>query len=91
MSGCPTCNQQTLTLDRVLVSKPFGSFSLAGAGVRVTAYDMYRMECTSCQWAVNGRISGGYFIPTDETGEQVPSHVEDGSGTETEGEQTATK
>jgi predicted RNA-binding Zn-ribbon protein involved in translation (DUF1610 family) len=77
MKNCPNCGQQTLTLDRILVSKPFGSFSLAGVGVKVVAYDMYRLECTTCQWAVNGRVSGGYFVHTDEPTEQAPSHVED--------------
>ena len=46
--SCPTCGRiGTLRLGSTLVAKPIGSFSLAGAQMKVSATEMPQLTCSA--------------------------------------------
>jgi hypothetical protein len=57
MNRCPKCGTTGgLTLTPVMVAKPAGSYSLAGAQDKTTAVDAARLSCAACGWSATGRI-----------------------------------
>jgi hypothetical protein len=57
MNRCPSCGATGgLTLAPVLVAKPAGSYSLAGAQDKTTAVEAARLSCPACGWSAIGRI-----------------------------------
>lgn len=57
---CPTCQTNTIRVRLVLVAKPLGTFSLAGAQLKVSARTKAVAECTNatCDVSVPGEIVG---------------------------------
>lgn len=55
---CPACGEGpgTLTIRRVLVSRPLGSFSLAGAGLKTSAREGAALECSACDMQAVGYL-----------------------------------
>lgn len=72
MATCPDCGANsrtdpTFVQEPVMVARPVGSFSLAGAGVKFSAFEALRLrhvgsEDRPCGWTVYGRSEDGYFI-----------------------------
>jgi hypothetical protein len=57
MNRCPSCGVTgQLTLTPVLVAKPAGSYSLAGAKEKTAAVDAAGLSCPACGWSATGRI-----------------------------------
>lgn len=66
MRPCPQCGAVgTVDLTPVLVAKPLGSFSLAGAQLKVPAWSGYALVCSACGWTVTGHVQG---LEPDDTG-----------------------
>ena len=66
MATCPACgansrSDATFALQEVLVPKDIGTFSLAGAPMKVAASSAMRLA-HSCGWSVLGHIDGESFI-----------------------------
>lgn len=57
---CPVCAAAPgcLTVTVRLVAKPLGSFSLAGAQVKVSAEECPVLHCSACGLEVVGRFDG---------------------------------
>lgn len=61
MATCPDCgvssriNPSGFALEQVIVAKPLGSFSLAGAQTKVSATSRVQLS-HSCGWSVVGRV-----------------------------------
>lgn len=76
MATCPNCGRRdAMSLDRtgdtVLVAKPIGSFSLAGAQVKVSALEVevLLLRCDpdpafggGCGWSAKVRLDGDQLI-----------------------------
>ena len=74
MNRCPRCGATGgLTLTPVMVAKPAGSYSLAGAQDKTAAVDAARLSCAACGFTATGRtenlevagdgtITGGHLI-----------------------------
>jgi hypothetical protein len=63
---CPECGTVgTVALRPVMVAKPLGSFSLAGAQMKVSARQGWELACSACPFRVLGRVEG---LETDESG-----------------------
>lgn len=62
---CPECSApaRDLTLSRVMVARPTGTYSIAGQQDKVVARAGYRLTCGQCGWSVTGEIHGGYLVP----------------------------
>lgn len=78
MKPCPQCGTSgTICIDPVLVSKPAGTFSIAGAQPKVVAHEKYELTCTHCGLRVLGHLenasadpaagafTAGYFVADD--------------------------
>jgi hypothetical protein len=65
--ACPACHAGPLALSRTLVAKKVGTFSLAGGQMKVSAKQLWKLQCPSCSWHVIGRIEGGEYDPKTET------------------------
>jgi len=48
----------TVALRPALVAKPLGSFSLAGAQMKVSAWRGWALECSACPFRVLGQVEG---------------------------------
>lgn len=72
---CPQCgSRDAISLRPVLVAKPVGSFSLAGAQMKVSAQTGAVVEC-GCGFTMSGHLegatvgedgktfTGGHFVP----------------------------
>ncbi len=58
-TACPKCTKVGgLHINIQLVSKPLGTFSLAGAQVKTSAYQAPVLECQHCDLHVAGRFDG---------------------------------
>lgn len=56
---CPECSTSgSLTLRTVLVARPVGSSSLAGAQMKVAAREAAEVECSACGVSRRGRLEG---------------------------------
>lgn len=68
MTSCPSCRGTgTINVARVLVAKPIGSFSLAGAQLKVSAIDAAVAECSACGLTVSGRLENATLGPDGRT------------------------
>lgn len=66
MRPCPECGAVgTVALAPVMVAKPMGSFSLAGAQLKVSAWSGHVLTCSACGWTVTGHVEG---LEADESG-----------------------
>jgi hypothetical protein len=78
MSRCPRCGEAgTISVHRVLASKPAGTFSLAGVQPKVVAAEKYELTCIHCGLHVRGHLenagtdpatntfTSGYFVAED--------------------------
>jgi hypothetical protein len=62
---CPECGTVgTVALRPVMVAKPLGSFSLAGAQMKVSARQGWELACSACSFRVLGQVEG---LEVDET------------------------
>jgi hypothetical protein len=72
---CPKCQEEnTITIWAGLVARPIGTFSLAGAQMKVSAHRTVIAECSSCGLSVMGHLedptyaddgvtfAGGHFV-----------------------------
>lgn len=78
MSPCPRCSVTgRISVRRVLVAKPLGTWSLAGTQDKTVAQDKAVLECDACGFSATGRlenvtvdnsgtITGGHFISEEE-------------------------
>jgi len=67
MATCPDCGASSRTdptfeVTRVLVAKPFGTFSVAGAQTKTVASERMKLSHLSCGWSVLGRLEGSDFV-----------------------------
>lgn len=68
MATCPKCKVSTritpgaMRVEPVLVARPLGSFSLAGAQMKVSARSALRLSCNHCDFEITGRVEGSDFI-----------------------------
>ena len=73
--NCPSCSAAgTVSVRLVLVAKPLGTFSLAGAQTKMSAVTAAVAECSACGLTVSGRLenatlsddgrtfTGGHFV-----------------------------
>ena len=59
MKPCPSCGATGgLSLTPVLVARPAGSYSLAGAQNKTTALEAARLTCAGGGWSATGRLEG---------------------------------
>jgi hypothetical protein len=76
-ADCPRCQASgTISVRRVLTAKPLGTFSLAGAQIKVSAVESAVAECSACDLSVVGHLenatlspdgrafTGGHFVST---------------------------
>jgi hypothetical protein len=78
MRACPACHAGPLQLTQTLAAKPIGTFSLAGAQMKVSAEQLWKLACPSCSWYAVGHIEGGTYDPETQTmtgGHLVPRLV----------------
>lgn len=67
MKLCPKCGALgTVELRPVMVAKPVGTFSLAGAQTKVSAWRGWELGCSVCSFRVLGQVEG---LETDENGQ----------------------
>lgn len=67
MKPCPECGAVgTVALRPAMVAKPLGTFSLAGAQMKVSAWRGWELACSACPFRVLGQVEG---LETDETGQ----------------------
>jgi hypothetical protein len=70
MATCPKCKTSSrvdpgaLVVEEVIVAKPVGTFSLAGAQMKFAATE--RLRCTKCGWSVLGHIEDDQFFADPE-------------------------
>lgn len=66
MRACPECGASgTVALRPVLVALPLGTWSLAGAQIKTSAWSGYVLECSACPFRVTGHVEG---LEADEDG-----------------------
>jgi len=58
---CPSCGATTLVLSWGLISKPLGTFSLAGAQMKTSAVEVAEVDCETCGVHVPGRLVDATF------------------------------
>lgn len=62
-TACLTCNRVgTLYIEVKLVAKPIGSFSLAGAQMKVTAESKPFLLCSVCDFERIGEFDGDHVV-----------------------------
>lgn len=90
MNTCPHCGSGPLQLNRSITAKPIGTFSLAGAQMKVSAVDQHILSCAACGWyavgdvegveaTADGTITGGHFQAREVSAPPAQSTAEDGS------------
>lgn len=66
MATCLKCKSKT-GLEVVntgrLYGRPIGTFSLAGAQMKVSAMEVLELRHPECGWSVEGTVEGGYLVP----------------------------
>jgi hypothetical protein len=55
---CPSCNRTLMSMSWTLVARPVGSFSLAGAQMKVSASSRAVVRCRGCAFEAHGTIDG---------------------------------
>jgi hypothetical protein len=69
---CPECGAAgTVVLRPVIVAKPLGTFSLAGAQMKVSAWRGWELACSACSFRVLGQVEG---LETDENDQITAGH-----------------
>lgn len=53
---CPGCTEKGLFLTKVRAARPIGDFSLAGAQMKVSAYEVPALKCSFCDWTEIAKI-----------------------------------
>lgn len=67
MATCPECgarsrdDETAFVVEPVLVAKPLGTYSVAGAQMKASAYERLRLRCR-CGWSILGHIDGDQFV-----------------------------
>ncbi len=67
MATCPECGLSSRTdptavsVERINILKPLGTFSVAGAQMKASAYEAYVLKCR-CGWWVYGQLAEDQFI-----------------------------
>lgn len=57
MKGCPRCGASgTLSVHRAFEANPLGSFSLAGAQMKMSAREVAVAQCSACNLSVRGHL-----------------------------------
>lgn len=57
MPHCPKCGgEDTVEVRRGFVAKPLGTFSLAGAQMKVSAHEVAIATCTECDLHLTGHL-----------------------------------
>ncbi len=65
---CPNCQATgTIVIDFELRARPIGSFSLAGAQMKVSAEQVAIAECTACGARTPGRLENTVLGPDGKT------------------------
>lgn len=72
---CPACGSSTLAIQDKLVAKPLGTSSLAGAQLKVSAYRVPFISCTTCEWELEGRYTSDNYAIFDVNPEDPWSSV----------------
>jgi hypothetical protein len=55
---CPSCGAVALRIEWRLTARPIGSFSLSGAGMKLSAREVPWLICGSCEIEIQGyRVS----------------------------------
>lgn len=68
MATCPSCGAKSredpdaFVVEKVLVARPIGSFSLSGSTFKVSANERLRLRCQRCDWSVLGYLDGDSFV-----------------------------
>ncbi len=74
MATCPVCGTSSRTDPEAMVleptgrlmAKPPGTFSMAGAQMKLAAMSGVRLTCR-CGWSIEGYIEGEHFLGYPET------------------------
>jgi hypothetical protein len=67
MATCPECgvssrvDSTAFSIEKVLVFKPLGTWSVAGQQMKTVAYERLEMSC-QCGWRIRGYIDGEDFV-----------------------------
>jgi hypothetical protein len=82
---CPACGAPgTVTVQPVLVGKPLGTYSIAGAQTKAVAERKVALTCSACGLLIMGRLEGvvfdadrqcftaGHFIADEAVGDEGP-------------------
>lgn len=56
MKACPNCKHGVVQLEKVLASKPLGSYSISGAMTKIVAQELWVATCTVCSLHVVGKL-----------------------------------
>lgn len=59
---CPRCPSPVLWLDLIMFAKTIGTFSLAGAQIKVPAQTVPRLTCQACNWNLIGKIEDNQAV-----------------------------
>jgi hypothetical protein len=76
MKRCKHCGEGPMEVSRGIQLKPLGTFSLAGAQLKASAYDTLKLSCADCGlyafgWATGlevddgGKVTAGTFHATE--------------------------
>lgn len=87
-SRCPSCGEPgTLSLGSALVAKPIGTFSLAGAGMKVSAVLRPTLSCSACGLHRTGLLDPDgkhVWFPTEDGPDDAPDQPQDAAATQGE-------
>lgn len=78
MATCPQCGAKSredpdaFVIERVLVAKPLGTFSVSGAQMKVSAHERLQLRCQRCGWSILGYLDGDSFV-ADSAPSEPPS------------------
>ncbi len=53
---CPDCHETTLVLAWGLATRPVGSYSLAGAQLKISVRTWARVSCCACDYHIDGHL-----------------------------------
>lgn len=68
MATCPQCGAMSredpdaFVVEKVIVARPIGSFSLSGNTFKVSANERLQLRCQRCDWSVLGYLDGDSFV-----------------------------
>jgi hypothetical protein len=72
MATCPNCgvssrsDSAAITVQKFLIAKPLGTWSVSGSQMKTVASEVLRMSCR-CGWHIDGFIDGEQFCGRPET------------------------